>query len=198
MTDYNKQAEEFLIVTNTTLEVKEAIPQKATSWGKDDKDAHKHINYSVTLKNAKHSYTFDYWGSINDWEKVEKTKEIFFNVLSNKSINQLREYLKQYEIVLDNSLIKMYGYTYTRKRDIDAVENAVLQAIKEKNMPTSYDILACLSPMYEDTFEDFCYSFGYDADSRTAEDTYKRCIEQDRQLHKLFTHEELEQLSEIN
>lgn len=182
-TNYNKQALDFLESTNTTLEVKEATPQKATSWGKDDKDAHKHINYTVTLKNDKHSYTFDYWGSIHDYEIIEAVRNY-----QKVSMLQTGEDYKREDILRENQL---FAKVRTMKKE--ERENY----IKENLQPKAYDILACLSPMYEDTFEDFCASFGYDTDSRTAGDTYKRCIEQDRQLHKLFTHEQLEQLTEI-
>ena len=38
----------------------------------------------------------------------------------------------------------------------------------------------------------------YDVDSRKAEKIYNVCIEQDRQLRRMFTHEQLEQLQDIN
>lgn len=184
MTDYNKQATDFLASTNTTLKVVESIPQKATSWSKDDKDAHKHINYTITLKNKNHSYTFDFWGSIHDYEIVEAIRNCH-----PLSFQQTQEDYKIEDILKREKL-------WPRTRILKKEEIEIL--IKKEYLPNAYDILACLFPVYEDTFEDFCNSFGYDADSRTAEDTYKRCIEQDRQLCKLFSHEELEQLAEIN
>lgn len=67
-TDYQKQAEQFLADTKTELEILKAIPQKKPLW---HKEGEKHgINYSITLKNNKHSYTFDFWGSIADAEKI--------------------------------------------------------------------------------------------------------------------------------
>lgn len=177
-TNYNKQATDFLQATNTTLEVKEANPQKPAQWGSgEDKTAHKHISYSVTLKNAKHSYTFDFWGSINDWEKVDQ-------YTSRSSIDSTlrKEIAKQ-----------------AKRADIQSMTNEqIKKALLEIVKPSEYDILACLSPMSETLFDDWCASFGYDTDSRNAYDIYMRCVEQDRNLYRLFTHEELEQLAEIN
>lgn len=64
--------------------------------------------------------------------------------------------------------------------------------------PTNYDILACLDLVYEDSLEDWCSSYGYDADSRKAEGIYKKCLEQDRRLRRMFDRKELEMLVEIN
>ena len=63
--------------------------------------------------------------------------------------------------------------------------------------PSDYDILACLDPLHDNNFEDFCSSFGYDADSITAKGIYEKCLEQDSNLRKLFDRAELEQLQEI-
>jgi hypothetical protein len=143
-TNYQKQAEDFLTATNTTLEVLKAAPQKSPLWaGSENIPVRDHgINYSVTLKNNRHSYTFDFWGSIADADKIR------------------------------------HGEGHGTK-------------------PKAYDILACLSPLHEDNFKDFCRSFGYDTDSITGEKTYKACIEQDKNIKKLFTSEELELLTEI-
>lgn len=82
--DYKKQGNDFLADTKTTLEVQKAIPQKSPIWAKDGKHG---IHYSVTLKNARHSFTFDFWGSIADAEKVRHgiwrdTKPTAYNILT--------------------------------------------------------------------------------------------------------------------
>lgn len=139
-TDYKEQAKGFLRDTGTTLEILKAVPQKAPQWVLEDG---KHgIHYSVTLKNDKHDYTFDYWGSIADAEKIR------------------------------------HGEWNGTK-------------------PTAYSILACLSPLYEDNFEYFCASYGYNTDSINALKTYEAVKEQDYQLKKLFSQEEMEKLAEI-
>jgi len=133
-TDYKKQAEAFLLATNTKMIIQRAVPQKKPLW--ISKKENHGINYSVTLLNLKHTYIFDYWGSINDKEKNQK--------------------------------------------------------------PSSYDVLACFNNSTgEETFEDFCASFGYSDDSIIALKTFKAVKNENINLKKLFTEKELEALTEI-
>jgi hypothetical protein len=75
---YNKQAKEFLSKYELNLSIREAIPQKTPLWiNKDSKNQQHGINYfcSLSNKDGKH-YSFDFWGSIADAEKIshgEKT-----------------------------------------------------------------------------------------------------------------------------
>lgn len=179
--DYKKQAEDFLQSTATTLEIIEAVPQKSPLWTKKNE---KHgIHYSITLKNARHSYTFDYWDSIAKKEKLELAEEAINRGYESSHAHALRDWFIE----------KKINITYMRYRG----EKEIIKAVKDYIKPTAYDILACLSPLYEDNFEDFCSSMGYDSDSITAEKTYNACIEQDRNLRKLFTHSEIDSLAEI-
>lgn len=139
MNEYKAQAEKFLADTGTTLEIVKAIPQKRPLWSKDDKHG---INYYVTLKNNKGVYSFDFWGSVADAEKIK------------------------------------HGEGHGTK-------------------PQAYDILACLSPLYEDNFSDFCSAFGYAEDSITALKTFEALKEQDRNIRKLWDRSEIEKLNEI-
>lgn len=186
-TNYNKQATDFLEATNTTLEVVEAIPQKSPNWGIDNKDIHKHINYTVTLKNAKHSYTFDFWGSIHDYEIINAIKSMAGKYEGNFSSDDYRNI----------DILKKEGLAYRKFIMNTNANNNRIEAVAKYN-PNAYDILASLSTCYSDSFEDFCFNFGYDEDSRKAYQTYKAVQEQELNLYKLFTHEELEQLAEIN
>lgn len=68
---------------------------------------------------------------------------------------------------------------------------------ESKKKPNNYDILACLSPLYEDNFEDFADNFGYVRDSLIGFNTFNACKEQDRMLRKLFNDSQLELLAEI-
>lgn len=168
--DYKQQGALFLQNTSTTFEVIEAVPQKKPSW------EHYGINYSVTLKNPRGSYTFDFWGSQRDKEMLALAEKSNCNL-------KLETFLK------DNG----YGIGIAR---ID--KNRLVEKTRNAIKPTAYDVLACLRPMSSDTFEDFCAEYGYDEDSRTAEKTYHALVAQDRMMRKLFTHEELEALGEIN
>lgn len=81
---YQEQGELFLTATETTLEIVEAVPQKTPIWAKDGKHG---INYSVTLKNQHGQYTFDFWGSIADREKVA-------NAYARGARNRVKEMVK--------------------------------------------------------------------------------------------------------
>jgi hypothetical protein len=63
--------------------------------------------------------------------------------------------------------------------------------------PRPYDVLACITKSDPGTFEDFCWEFGYDTDSRKAFKTYKAVMREWKNVEKLFTEEQLEQLREI-
>ena len=65
------------------------------------------------------------------------------------------------------------------------------------NEPTLYDVLACLQKYDVGSFEDFCGDFGYDADSRTAEKTYKAVVKEFQAMQRLFNSDELEVLQMI-
>lgn len=145
--EYQERAERFLLDTGTSMTVERAIPQKSPIWAENG--AHGY-HYSVTLSNKKHSYTFDFWGSIADKEK---------------------------ELNHDRNSYHKAG---------------------RKFYPNAYDILACISVGEFNDFEDFCFSLGYSTDSIKAEKTYKMLIEQQKELKKLFTEAQIEQINDIN
>lgn len=49
----------------------------------------------------------------------------------------------------------------------------------------------------ESTFEDFCSDLGYDTDSRRAERIYKACQKSNRKLHRIFSGNIYELLTEL-
>lgn len=62
--------------------------------------------------------------------------------------------------------------------------------------PTAYDVLACLD-IFDGDFQEFCDSFGYEEDSRTAFNTFGGVEEQSKQLKILWDNEEIQKLQEI-
>lgn len=65
-------------------------------------------------------------------------------------------------------------------------------------MPTSYDLLACLTKCDPESFEWFCSNYGYDTDSRKAKRTYKEVMKEWEKVNSFFTSTELEELQEIS
>lgn len=178
-TNYLEEAKKFLADTGTTFSIEMAVPQKAPLWSKAGE---KHgINYAVTLDNKNTKYTFDFWDSIKNSEIIEAIDNIKGASWDSERV--------QAERVLEREGIKWRAFQYSKDKK---------EAEKKKYIPNEYDILACLSPLYEDTLEDFASSFGYDSDSITALKTFEACKEQDRNLRKLWDRSQIERLEEIN
>ena len=55
-----------------------------------------------------------------------------------------------------------------------------------KKEPSMYDVLACITKYEPGTFEDFCYDYGYDTDSRKAEKTYNAVCKEYKGFSRLF------------
>lgn len=195
MNTYEKQAIDFLTSTKTKLTIEKAIPQKSPLWCKEGE---KHgINYSVTLKNDRHVYTFDFWNSIAKAEMLDLAKKAKEYGIYSKEYYAVKDFLEKEATETVPKIIRG-----NRTIDInDIIEkkwfNNIVDTVDIAITPTAYDILACLSPLYENNFEDFCSSFGYDVDSIKAKKTYNACLKQDSNLGKLFSHDELERLAEI-
>lgn len=133
MNEYNKQTNDFLVATKTTMIISKSMIQTKPLWAKTGE---KHgFDYNIRVKNSKSCYDFHFWDSIHNKENNEK--------------------------------------------------------------PTNYDVLACLCPLYEKNFEDFCSAFGYDEDSIKALKTFESCKEQDKELKKLFSRGQLKLLENI-
>jgi len=135
--EYQIQAVEFLLSTNTICDIV-FKGVRSSSW-----DNNRNVNtYDVTLKNSKHSYTFEFFDSINNTEKGKSA-------------------------VLD-----------------------------------FYSVLACMGHYTPESFDEFCSDYGYTFANETeyikAKTTHLACLDQDKNLRKLFTSEQLEKLQEIN
>jgi len=63
--------------------------------------------------------------------------------------------------------------------------------------PTVYTILSHIQKYDCGTFDNFCGSFGYDTDSRTAERVYKAVCDEYKSLCTIFSDTELTELQEI-
>lgn len=100
--------------------------------------------------------------------------------------------VNQYEVTLKNQKHE-YSFDY-----YDSIYNT------EKNKSSKYDFysaIACLDSYVSDSFDEFCLDFGYEFKNESeyikAKSTHLACIEQSKNLKKLFTSEQLERLSEI-
>lgn len=133
---YNRQAVEFLLETETTCDIK-FLGLRKQPWS--DKKVN---SYDVTLKNARHTYTYEFFDSIKNAEDGKKATYDF------------------------------------------------------------YSVIACMGHYVPESFDDFISEFGYEfkteAEYIKVKNTHLACLDQVKNLKKLFTSEQLEKLAEIN
>lgn len=174
MTDYEKQATDFLAKTNTTLTV---VFKKHDKHFVDDKNTRD--IYEVTLARGNRKFTFAYGQSVNN-------SGFYFTM--GKQVIQLDRKLLEVKNLVQIIKQKHYGFTNNGKSDI----------IHKPVEPTAYDILAGLEKNEVGTFADFCDNYGYDTDSIKALKTYELVAEEYKQVAILFNDAELEELAEIS
>ncbi len=84
--EYNRQAIDFLVNTETTCEIT-FLGLSMPDWGKQ-----KVNHYEVTLKNKRGEFTFNFWDSINNTEKGKKLGYDFYSVLACLSLNHHEDF----------------------------------------------------------------------------------------------------------
>ena len=172
--EYEQQAEAFLKATNTEFKCEFLFNGKYFCDDKEMRDV-----YRITLTRGRRSYTFQFGQSIVNsgfyYTKGRQITQIDRSQLTNKNL-----------------------VTWIKLRDYDFIHNGKSDKIHYPVAPTAYDVLSCLTKSDPDTFENFCYEYGYDEDSRKAEKIYNAVLDEWRNVCALFTDEEIEQLQEIS
>ena len=183
-TKYDKQAESFLKATNTAIAIKFDSYKVYFPKDKEKRDV-----YNVTLKRGNREYTFTFGNSLNNsgCQIIGFKGRIVKTIITEDYFKYLKQ-AKKYK----KSLRQMFNL-----HNLNSYKISSSREIKPPKEPKPYDVLACLDVLYDDSFEDFCSSFGYDTDSIAAEKIYKACLEQSNQLKILFNDKELEKLAEI-
>lgn len=169
MNEYIKQATDFLDKAKATC----LIEFEGCTINPDWKEKEKRNFYNVTLTTSRGSMNFRFWDSIHNTE-VSKMN--------------LEEYAK-----------KRFKCEYPYLTGAD--QRKASRELKEKKaaaVPSAYDVLACMSKYDPGTFEEFCSEFEYDEDSKTADRIYIEIIREYKQLERIFTAEQMEELQEIN
>lgn len=172
--DYQKQAENFLKKAKATIKIELSKQQQTPLWHKEGQDYG--LMYNITIeREGKTPWIFNFWDSIANKEEIEKASKDY----SGKLIyNKKSVYPYDYVYLLAKRLLK---------KRIEAGEFK----------PTNYDILACLTKYDPEDFENFCFSFGYDEDSKTAEKTFLAVNKEWHAVNNMFS-DLLEELQEIN
>ena len=165
---YEQQANDFLTKTGTTLKV---------DFLRNDfyfhKDTEKRDIYKCTLIRGERTYSFEFGQSVMESQYYQD------NTIKERSYTM-------------NGKPRTGNYILSsippNQRDYSLVKGKV---------PNDYDILACIEKNNPGTFEEFCSEFGYDEDSRSAEKTFIAVRDQFLNIERLFTHEEMDELREI-
>ena len=171
MDEYEKKAKAFLKKTDTEFKAEFLRYGKHFTDDKVERDI-----YEITLKRGEREYKFNFGQSIN-----VSGHYTFFGSEGRKKIH-LKKNIK-------GLLIKRYDGKMLNRGNSERNEN-----FKE---PNAYDVLSCLQKNEVGSFEDFCGDFGYDTDSRKAEQTYNTVVDEYKNVAMLWSEKELEELREI-
>lgn len=144
----------------------------------DDKEARD--VYDVKIERGKRVWEFEFGNSIADSEFVAVYGRSRYKIPSEmrtKTLHEIKRYVKL-------NLQPVFGSVAADK-------------IIMPKPPTSYDVLACLTKYDVGTFDDFCYEFGYDTDSKTADRVYAAVKEEWLNVCRIWNDQEIKELSEI-
>lgn len=116
--EYNKQAINFLIETETTMEIE--FLHKEKKWS--EKPVNK---YKITLKNKKGVYSFNFWDSIKNTETIKREIPVilnFYNVLS----------CIKYEHFFDfDDFCQNFGYEFRSEKEYIKVKQIYLDVMDQ-------------------------------------------------------------------
>lgn len=177
LTDYQKQAEDFMQKFGVTMEVKYLKTGKYFDDDKEERDI-----YEITISKNGRKYTFNFGQSISNsgfYYTKGRQKIAIDRRFLTKGKNELARYIRN-------------------KIDWGFINNGKSDLIHYPIAPTAYDVLAAVQKYDIGTFEDFCSEFGYDTDSKKAEKTYNAVKEEYLNIARLFTEDELTEMQEIN
>ena len=176
MDDYEKQANDFLKDTNTTMVVGKSRYDKHFSSDTVARDI-----YQITLIRGNREYTFDFGQSLN----------------SSRQYTPLTNYAKK--LVEGKELIGDDFYKVLQKLGINpyTLNKSDFKRNENYAVPTSYDILACLTKYDPETFEAFCDDYGYDHDSISALKVYEEVAKEYKNVAYLWNETEIEALQEL-
>ena len=173
MNNYEKQAQDFLTKTSSTLKIELLKDDFHFNEDKDKRDI-----YQVILSRGNRFYSFNFGNSLNNsinYFVFMNGEKIPFNT------KQLAEDFK--------------------KKNRFAYPQLKIEQNKNFKEPTAYDILACLTTYDPGTFEEFCDTFGYNdlplAKYAQTKITYDQVVNEYNKLVSLYSDKELELLSEI-
>lgn len=182
MNKYEKQANDFLTKTGSTLEARYL---KYDFHFPDEKQ--KRNIWEIRLKRGTRKYIFSFGMSINDHEQM--LKKYFPNTSPEYAQRCIDEGRNLYDISITRK-ISRYTEAINKQKDF--------AIIGSDDRPSAYGVLACLSGYEpESNIDDFASTFGYDKPSEAIR-VYEAVKKEFEALKSLYNDEELELLNEIN
>ncbi|MFA5377292.1 MAG: hypothetical protein WC455_16195 [Dehalococcoidia bacterium] len=172
MSDYQKQAQEFLTKTGTKFTAEYLRTGKYFDDDKTERDI-----YTITLERGSRKFSFTFGQSI-----MHSGRFVVYD-------NPERGMSNGVESIQHKGVFRQPADDYPGQRKWG----------KNKNFaaPTAYDVLSCITKYDPGTFENFCGEFGYDTDSRKAEKVYMGVKNEFQNVAMLFNDKEIEELAEI-
>ena len=138
-TDYEKQANDFLTMTDTTLSTIFESNRKYFTDDEEPRDV-----YTVTLSRNNRKYVFSFGQSL-----IQSGKRYVLKKHVILTPGQRKYFEKHPEEAIEQYALSPYQYT---------VNNGI--------PPTAYDILSCLTKHDPGLHEDFCSEYGYDTEGK--------------------------------
>jgi len=146
------------------------------------------------LENTSTELKVEFMGNRKYFSNDRKTRDVYKITLRRGK----REYVFEFEQFIACSgqwLLWKYEKEYYNYKKI--VPRYQTKRNKQFEIPSAYDILACLQKTEVGTFENFCSELGYDTDSITAKDIYTKVTEEYKELERLYNEREMIELREI-
>lgn len=132
-------------------------------------------------------------------KSVKKNNERFYKAFEDGKISRNERDKKIFNNLPEGAFMQCVLNAIRRverelkERQVTSKDKALPQA----TMPSLYDVITVMTKYDPETFEDFCDTFGYDQDSRSAEKTYRAVKKEYNAMKRLFSEEELEILNYI-
>lgn len=179
-TNYKELGDYFCRATGLKIEKQFIGIQKHFEGDKETRPV-----WSIVFKRGNRQYAFNFGDSVH--EKNEYIFKLVARRGETYSGTLIGYYLKCFEGGTVADSCSPDGNSFFKKR-------------KEKYFPkepTAYTLLACMTKYEpESTLEDFCSTFGYDSDSKSAEKTYNEVCKEFAGIQALFNDEEIEWATE--
>lgn len=162
-----------------------------------DKDDPKLVGQQLSFPRKSHLHGYHYLATFRRSAKVLTID--FWNSFHDEEYNWLCEQHELSSIAVDK-LFRSYGFRsigslWVRPKVVSSAGKFIP---KPKQVPTAYDVLACVQKSNPGTFDSFCGDFGYDHDSRRVEASWRGCCDEWNRMSEFFATGELVELQEID